>query len=362
MPNANSNTSLSDLVDKISDLCTANSNECIDIKSNLTKTQALIDKIKKSLDVVDKKLAKYAFKIKKPFIKWVGGKTQIINDVLNTFPKTMNNYHEMFVGGGSVLFGMLSSLEADMIQVNGDINAYDLNKGLIYMYKHVKNNHVELFNLMHEYMNTYDNCPANPSGDNLDRKPATETIAKKCRENYYYWIRKRFNDVGVETVEHAALFIVINKTAFRGMYREGPNGYNVPFGHYKTTPQLCTKGEFASISAMLQRVNFHCCDFTKSFKNVSTGDFVYLDPPYAPIDKKSFVGYTAGGFNLSMHEKLFELAKGLKSKKATFTMSNACVKLVTESFKDYDIKKIVCRRAINSKKPGSTATEVLITS
>lgn len=343
-----------------------NIGESSELLSDIRQKRILIDKINKSLSTLVDKIPVKKLDVQKPFLKWVGGKTQLINDVLYTFPKTMNNYHEMFVGGGSVLFGILTLINTGVITVTGQIHVYDLNKSLINMYKHVQNNHSDLFDMMHTYIQTYDKCPTFIKGTDEDatvnRNPQTHSEATMYKENYYYWMRSKYNGSDEDTLEHAALFIVLNKTSFRGMYRSGPNGFNIPYGHYKTTPQLCAKDEFDTIHTMIQGVNFTHGDFSESFKNVESGDFVYLDPPYAPENKKSFVGYTADGFDINKHKELFKLTKQLKTKNVKFTMSNACVKLVTNEFKDYNIKKIRCRRAINAKNPGDTALEVLITS
>ena len=141
------------------------------------------------------------------------------------------------------------------------------------------------------------------------------------------------------------------------MYREGPNGYNVPFGHYKTTPSI-NKSQIDDISNLIKDVNFINCDFTSSLNKVKKNDFVYLDPPYAPVNSKSFVGYVAGGFNLKNHKELFKTVKNLEEIK--FVMSNSNVELVTDNFKEYQYESITARRAINSKKPGSTCKEVII--
>jgi len=142
------------------------------------------------------------------------------------------------------------------------------------------------------------------------------------------------------------------------MYREGPNGFNVPYGHYKKTPTIITETDLNNISDLIKDVEFKHSSFKDSIKNVKQGDFVYLDPPYAPENAKSFVGYVADGFNLETHKLLFSEIKKLG--KIKFVMSNAKVALVTETFRDYDSADIIARRAINSKNPGSTTTEVII--
>jgi len=142
------------------------------------------------------------------------------------------------------------------------------------------------------------------------------------------------------------------------MYREGPNGYNVPYGHYKKTPIIISKTDLNYISELIKDVEFKNCSFTESIKNVKDGDFVYLDPPYAPENSNSFVGYVADGFNLDTHKLLFNEIKKLENIK--FVMSNAKVDLVTDNFKEYNCDDIIVRRAINAKKPGSKTTEVII--
>jgi len=295
-------------------------------------------------------------KFQRPFLKWVGGKTQIINNVINKFPKEINNYHELFLGGGSVLFALLSLQKQNKIIIKNKIYAYDINDGLINLYKHVQKNKDELYKYITEYITEYDNI----TGDVINRKPLSIDDAKTSKESYYYWIRNKYNNIDKKSIECSALFMFINKTCFRGMYREGPNGYNVPYGHYKITPTIITKTDLNYISELIKDVEFAHCDFSSSIKNVKEGDFVYLDPPYAPENKKSFVGYVSHGFSLETHNKLFSEIKKLDKDKVTFVMSNSKVDLVTDNFKDYNCEDIIARRAINSKKPGSTTTEVII--
>ena len=294
------------------------------------------------------------YKIQKPFLKWVGGKTQIIDSIISKLPKETNNYHELFVGGGSVLFAILSLQKHNKILIKDKIYAYDININLINMYKNVQNNKDELYKILKSYYDKYDSI----TDTIINRKPKTIEEAQTSKESYYYWLRDRYNNIDKNTVECSALFILINKICFRGMYREGPNGYNVPYGHYKKTPSLISKKELDDISSLIKDVVFQHNGFIESIKNVKDGDFVYLDPPYAPENSKSFVGYVEGGFNLKTHELLFVEIKKLENIK--FIMSNAKVDIVTNSFKDYNCEDIVARRAINSKNPGSTTTEVII--
>jgi len=293
-------------------------------------------------------------KIQKPFLKWVGGKTQIINNIISKIPTKMNNYHELFLGGGSVLLAVLSLQKQNKIKIENKIYAYDINSVLINVYKHIKNNKDELYKLISSYIKEYDSI----EGSLINRTPTSLEEAKTSKESYYYWIRNKYNNIDKNTIECSALFMFINKTCFRGMYREGPNGYNVPYGHYKKTPSIISKSDLDYISCLIKDVEFIHSDFKDSIKNIKDGDFVYLDPPYAPINENSFVGYVADGFNLEDHKLLFSEIKKLNN--AKFAMSNAKVKLVTDAFKNYNCEEIIARRAINSKKPGSTTTEVII--
>ena len=166
----------------------------------------------------------------KPYLKWVGGKTQILEKVLNKFPKKIENYHEIFLGGGSVLFGLLNKINNNVITLNGKIYAYDINKALIYTYKNIQNNHIELFENIQKIIKEYDSCKF----IEINRKAKTIDEAKTSKESYYYWLRTQYNNLEDKTsIQASTLFIILNKLCFRGVYREGPNGFNVPYGHYK---------------------------------------------------------------------------------------------------------------------------------
>jgi DNA adenine methylase len=293
-------------------------------------------------------------KLQKPFLKWVGGKTQIINEIILKIPNEMNNYHELFLGGGSVLFAILSLQKQNKIVIKNKIYAYDINNDLINVYKNIQNNKEELYEIIDLYIKEYDSI----NGSIINRKPKSIEESKTSKESYYYWIRNKFNTIDKNTIECSALFMFINKTCFRGMYREGPNGYNVPYGHYKETPRIISKIDLDYISDLIKNVEFKSCSFVESIKNVKEGDFVYLDPPYAPENSKSFVGYVANGFDLETQKLLFNEIKKLKNIK--FVMSNSKVDFVVDNFKEYKCHNIVARRSINSKNPGLTTIEVII--
>jgi DNA adenine methylase len=157
------------------------------------------------------------------------------------------------------------------------------------------------------------------------------------------------------------MFIFLNKTCFRGVFRIGPKGFNVPYGHYKN-PEIINKKHLEQINLLIQNVIFECKDFNTSLATIETNDYVYLDPPYAPETDTSFVGYTENGFNIDNHKKLFELINKLTEKNIKIMSSNADVSLVRNNFTNekYNITSILCKRAINSKNPQAKAKEVII--
>ena len=154
----------------------------------------------------------------------------------------------------------------------------------------------------------------------------------------------------------------MNKTWFRGVYREGPKGFNVPFGNYKR-PSILDIEHIKNVSQLIQDVIFSECPFNESLTKIKANDFVYLDPPYAPENDTSFVSYTSDGFNLDSHKTLFDMCAEMKGKNVKMLMSNAEVNLVKHIFPSplYTTKIISCRRAIHSKEPDARTNEVLIT-
>ena len=187
--------------------------------------------------------------------------------------------------------------------------------------------------------------------------------AKESRETYYYWIRKQYNDLPNKlSILGSAYFIILNKLCFRGVYREGPNGFNVPFGHYKKTPTIITEENIHKISKLIQKVKFKSKVFIKTCRKAKKGDFVYMDPPYAPVYEKSFVTYNKRGFNEKDHKNVFNITKWYEVKGVKFLLSNSNVPYVQKQYTDEKItlEEIICKRAINSKNPGAKAKELLI--
>lgn len=302
----------------------------------------------------------------RPFLKWVGGKTQIIHEIISLFPKEINNYHEPFLGGGSVLLALLSQIKNGAIKVAGNIYASDINSNLIGLYKNIQTNPDGIITEVKKLTDEYAKCatttaPSTPA----NRKAASIEEALSSPEAYYFWIRAKFNAMSKEeratSVTASAMLLFMNKTCFRGVYREGPNGFNVPFGNYQN-PGIINDEHIRAISALIKDVIFTHEPFQAALSRVDAeggGDFVYLDPPYAPENETSFVSYTADGFNLESHKTLFKLATTTPTR---LLMSNADVTLVRDAFPSpsFTTKIISCRRAIHSKEPGSRTNEVLI--
>jgi DNA adenine methylase len=300
----------------------------------------------------------------KPFLKWVGGKTQIIEKVISSFPTYIIDYYEPFLGGGSVLLGLLSYIKMGKITVSGKIYASDINSNLITLYKNIQSSPDELIHEVDKIMDDYNNC----KDYEVNRNAKDRYEAMTSKESYYYWIRTSFNKMNDEekkSVFASAILLFMNKTCFRGVYREGPNGFNVPFEKIQKNQSILEKEHIKSVSNLIKDVIFITRPYTESLKFVKKGDFIYMDPPYAPESARSFVSYTKDGFNLEEHNKLFELCKKMNDDHVKWLMSNADVKLVRDTFEvvgdnTYKIETIEARRKINSKNPDSKTNEVLI--
>jgi len=299
--------------------------------------------------------------IVKPVLKWVGGKTQILEDVLAGFPTEIQTYHEPFVGGGSVLLGFLSYVKSGKIRVSGRVYASDLNSNLVGLYKNIQSHPSELIAEVKKLIDEFQSA----KGTDVNRKASNREEAMSSPESYYFWIRSTFNALSKEnraSIVGSAMLLFMNKTCFRGVYREGPRGFNVPYGNY-TNPSILDEAHIRTVSELIKDVVFTACSYNESLARVTDGDFVYLDPPYAPESETSFVSYTADGFTLEQHKTLFQMCGALHTDGVKLLMSNADVKLVKDAFPSprFSTKIIVCRRAINSKNPESKTNEVLIT-
>ncbi len=275
------------------------------------------------------------YTIQKPLIKWVGGKHKLLHHLLTKFPTTINNYHELFLGGGSVLLGVLSAQENKKITIKGKLYAYDSNPVLIGFYKAIQSNWKELYDTI------------------MKIKKAGEKVEDK---EYYYYIRQLYNSRDDTDMARIAEFVYLNKTCFRGIFRLNKSGgFNVPHGNYKN-PKIADPIEFEKVSKSIQNVEFICSDF-EDVDIRSKKDFVYMDPPYVPEKKDSFVAYDKVGFTEEKHNALFDKCVKMKCK---WMMSNSNTEPVREKLKKFNIVEIDARRAINSKNPAAKTKEVVV--
>ena len=251
----------------------------------------------------------------RPFVKWAGGKRQLLDELTQGLPY-FENYHEPFIGGGALFF----RLEA----MNRIKRAYlsDSNAELINAYSVIKN---EVFELMSEL--------ASPLYVN--------------DEAAYYKIRASRPKTNVE---RAARFIYMNKTAFNGLYRvNSSGGFNVPFGRYDN-PKILDSQNLMLVHRALQKDELYCGDFTIALKNAKRGDFVYFDPPYFPISKTSnFTGYTKDGFGENEQKKLLKTYKELDSKGCFVLLSNSYSDFISELYAEFEPEIVHANRMINCK-------------
>jgi DNA adenine methylase len=284
----------------------------------------------------------------KPLLKWVGGKSQIIDKILEFLPNEINNYHEFFLGGASVLFMLLYLINNKKIKINGKIYAYDINQTLISFYNNIQLNPNSLYDKVIEIVNLYKE-------------------KNNSKEKFYYTIRNQFNSMNQtekNSVVGSALFLFLNKTCFRGLYREGPHGFNVAYGNY-SNPEIINYEHLMEIHNLIQNVNFICIDFDAiDINSILENDLLYLDPPYFPENINSFVKYTKNGFGITKHQKLIDLIHLFSKSSKKIILSNSNIDFITQNFtnnQEYKITYVNCQRKINSKNPNHQTSEVLVT-
>ena len=269
-------------------------------------------------------------------MKWVGGKSKLLPKIIPLFPKEITNYHELFLGGGSVLLSVLTAIKDKKLKVTGTICAYDSNPILIAFYRAIRGDYKKLYETVRKIMK---------AGEKNDKK------------EYFYHIRTIYNLRKEINLMKIAEFVYLNKTCFRGLFRLNQmGGFNVPYGHYDN-PSICDETSYKEISELISDVEFYCLDFEEGRENIDKGDFVYMDPPYVPEKKNGFVSYSKEGFSKEKHESLFKICKEAEFK---FVLSNSNTDIVKDSLKKFTILEIDARRAIHSKNPGSKTKELLI--
>ncbi|RMG43212.1 MAG: DNA adenine methylase [Candidatus Dadabacteria bacterium] len=251
----------------------------------------------------------------KPFIKWAGGKSQLLEELINRVPKHFNRYFEPFLGGGALFFALRPVIA----------HLSDINPELINVYQVVRDNPDLLI----------------------------EELSKhKYEKIYYYKIRnvdryETFNNWS--NTKRAARLIYLNKTCFNGLYRVNSRGeFNVPFGRHKN-PTICDTENLIACSELLQSAEISVKSFELAVKDARADDFVYFDPPYAPLNKTSnFTGYSKNGFDEAMQVKLKETCVELNRKGVKFMLSNSSAAIVLELYKDFNVEFVKASRAINS--------------
>jgi DNA adenine methylase len=298
-------------------------------------------------------MGKTEMHIARPFLKWAGGKTQLITDIEKVLPieTTLDKftYIEPFVGSGAVLFWMLSkfpNLEYAVIN--------DINKDLINTYKIIATKPKELISILLDLQNEYHA---------LDTK-------EEAKKAYYYQKRIVYNTRATDKTAQAALFIFLNKTCFNGLYRVNKNNlFNVPMGGYKM-PTICNAPNILAVSELLQRVEILNGDFEETLPFAKKNTFFYFDPPYKPLSETSnFNTYAIGEFNDAEQIRLRDFCSNLNIIGHSWMLSNSDVKgknqqedFFDDIYAEFAIQRVKAKRSINSNpnKRGEL-NELLIT-
>lgn len=267
-----------------------------------------------------------------PFVKWAGGKRQLITQIRERMPEKYNDYYEPFIGGGAVIF--------DLLPANALIN--DINKALINTYRTICNEPDAFL----KEVNRLDNDMWEDG------------------KKYYYTIREHYNDKLMRSeydVELAALFVFINKHCFNGLYRVNGKGlFNVPYNNSRRVS--VDEDVIIATSEYLRGVIIIDGDFEQACKNAKKGDFVFIDSPYAPLNPTSFESYTKEGFDIESHKRLAKLYDELTARGCYCMLTNHNTELINELYgnKDYKIDVVSVKRMINSDASNRVGEEVII--
>lgn len=267
-----------------------------------------------------------------PFVKWAGGKRQLITQIRERMPEKYNDYYEPFIGGGAVIFALLPA--------NALIN--DINKALINTYRTICNEPDAFL----KEVNRLDNDMWEDG------------------KKYYYTIREHYNDKLMRSeydVELAALFVFINKHCFNGLYRVNGKGlFNVPYNNSRRVS--VDEDVIIATSEYLRGVTIIDGDFEQACKNAKKGDFVFIDSPYAPLNPTSFESYTKEGFDIESHKRLAKLYDELTARGCYCMLTNHNTELINELYgnKDYKIDVVSVKRMINSDASNRVGEEVII--
>jgi DNA adenine methylase len=275
----------------------------------------------------------------KPFLKWAGGKSQIISEIIKLIPRNILDYNftyiEPFVGSGAVLFWMLNNFQNIKKAVINDINI-----DLINTYKTISVRPKELISILEILQNEYYALEGN----------------EEEKKEYYYSKRELYNKRKEEKTVQSALFIFINRTCFNGLYRVNrKNEYNVPIGSYKR-PTICDKENIMEVSKALQKVEILCGDYDETLNYAEDKTLFYFDPPYKPLSEtSSFNAYSKEEFNDQEQIRLRNFCFKLDKLKYNWILSNSDVKSKNEKdnffddlYSDFKIQRVTVRRNINA--------------
>lgn len=282
----------------------------------------------------------------KPFLKWAGGKTQLLPTILEELPENIDElttYVEPFIGAGAVFIKFLENDSFDKYVIN------DINPRLINLYKVIKEDIDLLINLLIDLRETY----------------LSLSIENEDRKEMYYEIRNKFNSNDIGRIELAAYFIFLNKTCFNGLFRENSKGeFNVPIGSYEKNPDIFEERELRELSYKLNEKNRSgenkVIILNKSYEEleeyIEQNTFVYFDPPYRPVTVGGFNAYNKSGFNDYSQRRLSEFFKKVSMKGAKLMLSNSDPRNLDKEdnffdvlYRNFNIKRIYANRSINSK-------------
>src|SRR3989344_6149979 len=249
------------------------------------------------------------------FVKWAGGKTQLISQFTKFFPTKIERYFDVFVGGGAVAFYIIQKYKPKEVFIS------DINEELINTYEIIRDNLVDLIKSLKEHK-------------------------QKHSKEYYYKIRA-LNPKELNKVERASRFIYLNKSCFNGLYRvNSKGGFNVPIGSSKN-PAILPEADLILISKLLKNVTIKNMSFENILDYAKSGDFIYFDPPYYPLKKESFTTYTAGNFLEKEQEKLAEIFRELDKRGCKVMLSNSDTDFIKNLYKGYKAHIVKATRMIN---------------
>lgn len=266
-----------------------------------------------------------------PFVKWAGGKRQLLPQIRARMPETYNHYYEPFVGGGAVYF--------DLLPPRATIN--DINQSLINAYRQIK----DLPEAFYNAIAVFD-----------------QEIVEGGKE-FYYKKREQYNDKMMKAqfdMELAALFVFLNKHCFNGLYRVNGKGlFNVPYN--QSIRESCTREGILAVSESLRGVEILLGDFEDVCRQAGSGDFVFIDSPYAPLNPTSFESYTKEGFDKESHERLAEVYRDMSSRGCYCMLTNHNTEFINDLYRDYRREVVDVKRMINSDATNRVGKEVIIT-